>query len=103
MDLKRLSTFALVAEHGTVSMAAQVLRITQPALSRQISSLEHELGFPLFERVGRRLLLTPRGEQFLGDCRNLLAFAGELSDRASALRRGRPRGRCSLAANGATA
>lgn len=88
MDLKRLSTFALVAEHGTVSKAAQLLRITQPALSRQISSLEQELGFPLFERVGRRLLLTPRGEQFLGDCRNLLTHASALSDRASALRRG---------------
>jgi DNA-binding transcriptional LysR family regulator len=88
MDLKRLSTFALVAEQGTVSKAAQVLRITQPALSRQISSLEHDLGFPLFERVGRRLLLTPRGEQFLGYCRDLLAFASELNDKAGALRRG---------------
>jgi len=88
MDLKRLSTFAIVAEHGTVSKAAQLLRITQPALSRQISSLEQELGFPLFERVGRRLLLTPRGEQFLGDCRNLLNHASALGDKASALRRG---------------
>jgi len=49
MDLKRLRTFLAVAEHGTVSKAAEVLHITQPALSRQISSLEHEFGFELFE------------------------------------------------------
>ena len=42
MDLKRLRTFVTVAEHGTVSKAAAVLNITQPALSRQIGSLEYE-------------------------------------------------------------
>ena len=88
MDLKRLSTFVTVAEHGTVSKAAQVLHVTQPALSRQIGGLEQELGFKLFDRVGRRLLLTPRGEQFLGECRNLLTHASALDDRALALRRG---------------
>ena len=55
MDLKRLRTFVAVAEHGTVSKAAAVLNITQPALSRQIGALEYEFGFPLFERSGRRL------------------------------------------------
>lgn len=87
-DLRRLATFVTVAEHGTVSRAAQVLHVTQPALSRQIGGLEAELGFKLFERVGRRLLLTPRGEQFLGDCRSLIAHAGALDERAAALRRG---------------
>ena len=88
MDLKRLRTFVAVAEHGTVSKAAEVLNITQPALSRQIGSLEHEFGFQLFERSGRRLLLTPRGEQLLADCRSILARAASLSERAQALRRG---------------
>jgi DNA-binding transcriptional LysR family regulator len=88
MDLKRLRTFVAVAERGTVSLAAQVLHITQPALSRQITSLERELGFDLFGRVGRRLILTPRGEQLLDECRNLLAHVGVLSERAQALRSG---------------
>jgi len=88
MDLKRLRTFVAVAEHGTVSKAAAVLNITQPALSRQIGSLELEFGFELFERAGRRVLLTPRGEQLLGDCRSILARAASLSERAQALRRG---------------
>ena len=88
MDLRRLKTFATVAEHGTVSKAAEVLHVTQPALSRQLSSLEQELGFALFERIGRRLVLTPRGDQFLGDCRSLLGHAGAVEERALALRRG---------------
>ena len=88
MDLKRLRTFVAVAEHGTVSKAAAVLNITQPALSRQIGALEHEFGFPLFERSGRRLTLTPRGEQLLGSSRSLLACAATLTERAQSLRRG---------------
>jgi DNA-binding transcriptional LysR family regulator len=88
MDLRRLKTFVTVAEHGTVSKAADVLHITQPALSRQISGLEQELGFKLFGRAGRRLVLTPRGEQLLGDCRSLLRHAGAVGERAQALRRG---------------
>ena len=88
MDLRRLKTFVTIAEHGTVSKAAELLHITQPALSRQISALEQELGFKLFARVGRRLLLTPGGEQLLGDCRSLLTHAASVSDRAQALRRG---------------
>jgi DNA-binding transcriptional LysR family regulator len=88
MDLKHLATFAAVADLGTVSKAAQKLHITQPALSRQIGSLEADLGFKLFERVGRRLLLTPHGEQFLAECRSLLAHASTVDEKASALRRG---------------
>ena len=84
MDLKRLRTFVAVAEHGTVSKAAAVLNITQPALSRQISALEHDFGFELFERSGRCLVLTPRGEQLLGSCRSLLACAAKLHRRAGA-------------------
>ena len=64
MDLRRLRTFATVAEHGTVLRAAQVLHITQPALSRQISGLEQELGFKLFERIGRRLLSRHAASSF---------------------------------------
>lgn len=68
IDLKRLQTFVTVSEQGTVSKAALLLRITQPALSRQLRDLQDELGIKLFERVGRRLLLTGEGDQFLADC-----------------------------------
>jgi DNA-binding transcriptional LysR family regulator len=88
MDLKRLRTFVAVAELGTVSRAALGLRISQSALSRQIIDLEQEFGFKLFDRVGRRLKLTAIGEQFLGDCRDVLGHIGSLGERVNLLRRG---------------
>jgi len=88
MELRRLRTFVAVAELGTVSKAALRLRITQPALSRQIMDLQQELGFRLFDRVGRGLTLTAEGEQFLGHCRGVLAHVDALGERAEILRRG---------------
>jgi DNA-binding transcriptional LysR family regulator len=88
MDLRHTRTFVTVAELGTVSKAAQRLRIAQPALSRQIGALEQELGLKLFDRVGRRLRLTGEGEQLLADCRGLLNYAAGVEDRARDLRRG---------------
>lgn len=88
MDLRRARTFVTVADLGTVSAAAKQLRIAQPALSRQISDLERELGLKLFDRVGRRLLLTSIGEQLLTDCRGLLNVASAVGEHAQSLRQG---------------
>jgi DNA-binding transcriptional LysR family regulator len=88
MDLKLLKAFVTVAEHGTVSKASELLHITQPALSRQLHGLEHQVGFQLFERAGRGLRLTARGEQFFEISRGMLATAGAFSERAQQLRRG---------------
>src|SRR5262245_22097773 len=88
MDLKHVRTFVAVAELGTVSKAALRLRVAQPALSRQIIDLEQELGLTLFDRVGSRLRLTGEGEQLLGNCRRLLAYASSITDQALELRRG---------------
>jgi DNA-binding transcriptional LysR family regulator len=88
MDLRHARTFVTVAELGTVSKAALRLRIAQPALSRQISALEQELGLKLFDRVGRGLVLTGEGEQLLSDCRGLLSYADTVGERAQLLRRG---------------
>jgi len=88
MDLRHARTFVTVAELGTVSKAALRLRIAQPALSRQLIDLEHELGLRLFDRVGRRLLLTGEGEQLLSGCRVLLNFASAVKEQAQLLRHG---------------
>jgi DNA-binding transcriptional LysR family regulator len=85
MDLRYARTFVTVAEVGTVSKAAVRLHVAQPALSRQIANLELELGLRLFDRVGRRLMLTSEGEQLLGDCRHLLSSADSLRERARLL------------------
>ena len=88
MDLRRLRTFVTVAELGTVSKAAVHLRIGQPALSRQISDLQQELGLRLFDRVGRLLVLTAQGEQLLVDCRRVLTDLAAVRERADVLRPG---------------
>lgn len=88
MDLRRVRTFVTVVEEGSLSRAALRLRIAQPALSRQIADLEHELGFKLFDRIGRRLLLTGEGEQFVGDCRGFLNYEKAMAERAHELRSG---------------
>jgi len=88
MHLKHARTFVTVAELGTVSEAAVRLRIAQPALSRQIMDLEQELGLRLFDRVGRKLLLTGEGEQLIAGCRVLLNCASAVTEQAQLLRHG---------------
>jgi DNA-binding transcriptional LysR family regulator len=88
MHLRQALTFLTVAELGTVSKAALRLRVAQPALSRQIMELEHELGLRLFDRVGRRLLLTGEGEQLIAGCRVLLNCASAVKEQAQLLRHG---------------
>ena len=88
MQLRQARTFVTVAELGTVSKAALLLRIAQPALSRQIIDLEQELGLRLFDRIGRRLLLTGEGEQLLPGCRALLNCASSVTEQAQLLTQG---------------
>ncbi|MFN8899602.1 MAG: LysR family transcriptional regulator, partial [Pseudomonadota bacterium] len=57
MDLKQIEYFVQVAELGSFTRAAGVLRVAQPALSRQVRSLEVELRQNLFERNGRGVTL----------------------------------------------
>src|ERR1700749_4167926 len=88
MNLRQALTFVTVAELGTVSKAALQLRVAQPALSRQIIDLERELGLRLFDRVGRRLLLTGEGEQMIAGCHVLLNCASSVKEQAQLLRHG---------------
>jgi len=88
MDLRHLRTFVTVAEQRSVSKAALRLRIAQPALSRQVIDLEKELGLKLFDRVGRRMVLTKAGEQLLQNSRTVLGNVASLTERAHLLRDG---------------
>ena len=72
MDLRQLGYFVQVADLGSFTRAASVLRIAQPALSRQVRALEVELRQRLFDRNGRGVTLTPAGKQLLDHGRGIL-------------------------------
>lgn len=74
MDLstRQLRCFLHVAEERSFTRAAEILYLTQPALSRQIRQLEERLGFSLFSRTTRRVELTDAGAVFLADARSAL-------------------------------
>ena len=62
MDWDKLRIFYKVANAGSFTHASEVLNLSQSAISRQISSLEGEVGVPLFHRHARGLILTEQGE-----------------------------------------
>jgi LysR family transcriptional regulator, transcription activator of glutamate synthase operon len=92
MELRHLRYFEAVARHSHVTRAAAELHIAQPALSKQISQLEQELGVALFDRVGRNVRLTEAGEALLPHARAAMAQVeaarAEMAERIG-LRRGR--------------
>lgn len=72
MEIRLLRYFLAVVESGTVTEAAAGLQMTQPALSRQIATLERRLGLRLFQRVGARNVLTREGQEFVPAARTVL-------------------------------
>lgn len=72
MNTQQLESFIQVAENLNFARAAEVLNVTQSAVSRQINSLETELGTKLFNRSTRNVSLTPAGISFLDDAKDVL-------------------------------
>ncbi|MGB3686743.1 MAG: LysR family transcriptional regulator [Ornithinimicrobium sp.] len=89
MELRTIRYFVAVADAGSVTSAATQVHITQPSLSRQVRSLERELGLTLFSRVGGRLILTTAGRTFLPTARELLQKADSTRDAARDIGAGR--------------
>jgi DNA-binding transcriptional LysR family regulator len=73
MDIRNFAGFVAAAELMNFTMAAQRLNVTQSALSRQIKSLEDYLGVKLFEKSGRNVRLTPKGEILFARVNDVLA------------------------------
>ena len=65
LTFEQLKYFVTIAEALNYSQAAKQLHIAQPALSQSIARLEQEIGYSLFEKKGRGIILTPHGELFL--------------------------------------
>jgi LysR family hydrogen peroxide-inducible transcriptional activator len=72
MELHQLRYFAAVAELESFTRAAERCLVSQPSLSQQIIKLEKELGQPLFERLGRKILLTDAGRALYQQARQIL-------------------------------
>jgi len=81
MELRHLRYFVAVAAHGSFNRAAEVLHLTQPALSRQVKDLEEELGVPLLVRGQNTVKLTESGDLFYEEAREVLARANEAVQR----------------------
>lgn len=79
MELKNLRTFQAVVDRGSYQRAAEALGYTQSTVTIHIQQLEEELGLPLFQRTGRRMVLTQTGERFLPQARELLLAADRLA------------------------
>lgn len=94
MNLEQLTSFVEVAATGHFTKAAATLHLAQPSLSRQISTLEKELGAELFHRAHGHISLTAAGETLLPTARRMLADAEAIRrdmDELAGLRRGRIR------------
>lgn len=73
MSIEKIRMFVTICEEGSASRAAEVLHITQPAITQGLKDLELDLGVLLFERVGRRLELNEEGHRFLKEAQIALA------------------------------
>ena len=81
VDTLQLKSFVAIAETGTFGQAAATVNRTQSALSLQIKKLEGQLGCELFDRTGRRVVLTPQGEIFLGYAKRMIQLQWEAFSR----------------------
>lgn len=86
MEIKQLKYFLAVTELGAFSKAAVVLSVAQPVLSRQIRSLEEELGIELLYRNGRGIVLTEAGELLLERARAILSEASAITSDIDSMR-----------------
>jgi len=77
MDIQCVQAFVEVSDSGSFSRAAKSLFLTQPAISKRIQALEATLDVKLFDRVGRRVLLTEAGRALLPGCRRILEEIAE--------------------------
>ena len=91
---RQLRLFLALAEHGSITAAAEACHVTQPTVSMQLRELAEAVGLPLYEQIGKRLYLTAAGDALAATARAMLdewlAF-GQAIDAMKGLERGRLR------------
>lgn len=85
MDIAALTAFIAVADHGSFSIAARQLFLTQSAVSKRISSLEQSMGVQLFDRTGNTTVPTEAGQLLLQSARSILNEAQRAKERIASL------------------
>ena len=91
MESRQLQYFLAIASCGSMSKAAEILHISQPALSSALRNLENEIGQKLFDRVGKKLVINENGRYLAEQARaafNILARRNKPS-RTTRRRKGR--------------
>lgn len=88
-NLRQIEAFKAVVEAGTVSRAADMLLISQPAVSKLIAHFEHAVGFPVFDRVRGRLVLNAEGIQLFEEVERVFAGVRQIANAARAIQSSR--------------
>jgi DNA-binding transcriptional LysR family regulator len=86
MDVRQIEAYQAVMTYGTTSRAAEVLNVSQPAISKAISTLERSIGFSLFDREKGRLIPTAEGQLFFREVEISLAGIAKLRSAAARIR-----------------
>jgi LysR family transcriptional regulator, low CO2-responsive transcriptional regulator len=94
--LHQLKVFETVARLGSITRAAEELSLTQPTVSMQVKQLAKNIGTPLFEQVGKKLYLTPAGQELSGTCQHIFEQLAQFEMKVADLQ-GMKRGRLKLA------
>jgi LysR family transcriptional activator of nhaA len=80
LNYNQLYYFSKIAEHGSIALASKEVLISSPALSMQLKELEESLGTQLFDRVGKKLILTEAGSIVVEYARDIFKLGFELRD-----------------------
>lgn len=74
--LKAIQAFVKIVDGGSLTAAADALRVSQPSMVRVLAALERDLGVRLLNRTTRRIALTDEGREFYEQCRNITRCTG---------------------------
>ncbi|MGL4528758.1 MAG: LysR substrate-binding domain-containing protein [Beijerinckiaceae bacterium] len=87
LNLRQVEAFKAVIEHGTVSRAAEMLNVSQPAMSKLIAHLEADTGLRLFDRLKGRLAPTQRGMRLYEEIDRIFAGVRQVENAVETIRR----------------
>jgi DNA-binding transcriptional LysR family regulator len=86
VELYQLTTFIKIAQTGNLTEAAVQLHTSQPAASAHLKALETDVGFPLFHRTSRGMILTDKGAKLLVEVQKIIAATADFDHKVSELR-----------------